>query len=372
MSRNTWIWRLSMVYMGLSFFSAWQCNDHNPAQTDDESHVVQAAGDSAQVVSAPRIAVKLFIVEKKDFSTPIFSNGTLTAGRKLTLSMPAGGQLIYFPWQAGQIIKAGEVIARVDQHELEYQIQKQQTKLALALEEKNDRLFTQGGKRGDDNSVSIETLNYIELSTGYRQAKDELAYLQHQLTLTELHAPFTALVTETKAQVGQRMTSGQDLVMVLDPASLQVHFKVLEHEAVMIKAGTRAWVEPVALPGIILPAQVKTVIPVVSKEGLVEVVATAITRHPALMEGMTVQVKLDRLIPHQLIVPKEALVLRSGKAVIFTFDPASGLAKWNYVQVAHENDRFLAISEGLQPGDQVIVSGNTNLAHDAEVEVINN
>ena len=160
--------------------------------------------------------------------------------------------------------------------------------------------------------------------------------------------------------------------MVLDPASLQVHFKVLEHEAVMIKAGTRAWVEPVALPGIILPAQVKTVIPVVSKEGLVEVVATAITRHPALMEGMTVQVKLDRLIPHQLIVPKEALVLRSGKAVIFTFDPASGLAKWNYVQVAHENDRFLAISEGLQPGDQVIVSGNTNLAHDAEVEVINN
>lgn len=339
----------------------------------DEEQIILAntASDSNTVVSAPRIPVVLATATIQNFSIPVFSNGTLVAARKVKLSMPTGGTLLEFPCRPGQRLKAGDLIARLDDVDLKYQIAKQETQLALATEEKNDRLFTQGGRRGVDSSVTSETLNYIQLSTGYRQATAELAYLRHQLTLTALYAPYAATVTEVLVQPGQRINSGQELLHIVDPLSLQVQFKVLENEAVLLSPGVPVWVAPIALPGVRLPAQVKTVIPVVSNEGLVEIIATLSQRHTALMEGMTVQVTIDRLIPRQLTVPKEARVLRSGRDVIFTYDAPSGLAKWNYVTVAHENDRFLAISEGLKAGDQVIIEGNANLAHDAEVETKN-
>jgi multidrug efflux pump subunit AcrA (membrane-fusion protein) len=53
--------------------------------------------------------------------------------------------------------------------------------------------------------------------------------------------------------------------------------------------------------------------------------------------------------------------------VVFTYE--SGLAKWNYVKTSFENSTQYVITEGLSPGDSVIVKGNLNLAHDAKVKL---
>ena len=60
--------------------------------------------------------------------------------------------------------------------------------------------------------------------------------------------------------------------------------------------------------------------------------------------------------------------MRSGKQVVFTLDGDKAL--WNYVRTGLENDSCYTIVEGLKPGDQVITSGNINLAHEAPVKVL--
>jgi len=80
-------------------------------------------------------------------------------------------------------------------------------------------------------------------------------------------------------------------------------------------------------------------------------------------------VVLEQAVPGLIVVPKSALVLRSGRPVVFTYAPEEGLPKWNYVTVAHENDEQIAVSEGLEPGMLVIFEGNLNLEHDAQVRV---
>ncbi|MDG2436788.1 MAG: hypothetical protein P8L89_06775, partial [Polaribacter sp.] len=45
----------------------------------------------------------------------------------------------------------------------------------------------------------------------------------------------------------------------------------------------------------------------------------------------------------------------------------NGLAKWNYVELAGENNDSYAIKKGLKISDTLIVSGNLNLSHDAKV-----
>ena len=84
---------------------------------------------------------------------------------------------------------------------------------------------------------------------------------------------------------------------------------------------------------------------------------------------MNVRVSIYRSLGKQLVVPKTAVVLRSGKKVVFTL--SSGKAVWNYVQTGLENATHCTILEGLKEGDTVIVSGNINLAHEAPVTVVN-
>jgi len=59
------------------------------------------------------------------------------------------------------------------------------------------------------------------------------------------------------------------------------------------------------------------------------------------------------------------VVLRQGKEVVFTYE--DGKALWNYVKTGLENSSRYTIESGLEPGMEVIVSGNLNLAHETPV-----
>jgi hypothetical protein len=83
---------------------------------------------------------------------------------------------------------------------------------------------------------------------------------------------------------------------------------------------------------------------------------------------MNVRVVIRKPVPAQLVVPKEALVIRQGKDVIFIRQDS--LAIWKYVTVEFENSTSASVKEtadGIHSGDLVIVSGNINLAHETIV-----
>jgi multidrug efflux pump subunit AcrA (membrane-fusion protein) len=88
-----------------------------------------------------------------------------------------------------------------------------------------------------------------------------------------------------------------------------------------------------------------------------------------LYPGMNVTVTLENDSPTVVLLPKSAIVTRSGKALVFAYDPDSQLAKWQYVTVGYENDELVGITEGVQAGQAVIVAGNLTLDHDARVRV---
>jgi hypothetical protein len=83
---------------------------------------------------------------------------------------------------------------------------------------------------------------------------------------------------------------------------------------------------------------------------------------------MNVRVSIHRSVGKQLVVPKGAVVLRSGKQVVFTL--SGNKAYWNYVHTGLENADSYTITDGLKEGATIITSGNINLAHESPVKVI--
>jgi multidrug efflux pump subunit AcrA (membrane-fusion protein) len=105
--------------------------------------------------------------------------------------------------------------------------------------------------------------------------------------------------------------------------------------------------------------------PQVDETGMVKVRAE-FRNNGRLIDGMNVKVIIRKPVANRLVVPKEALVIRQGKDVIFVRQDS--LAIWKYVTVEFENSTSVSIKDGLEPGDLVIVSGNVNLAHETIVK----
>jgi len=84
---------------------------------------------------------------------------------------------------------------------------------------------------------------------------------------------------------------------------------------------------------------------------------------------MNVTVSLETKAPSAVLLPKTAVVIRSGRTLVFTYDEASERAKWQYVTVGYENDEMVAVTEGVEAGQQVIVAGGLTLDHDSTVRV---
>ena len=311
------------------------------------------------------LEVKTIKITRKNFSQRSLTTGILKADQQAVIKFRASGQIEALPIQEGQFIKKGDLLCRQEQQSLQLELQQAVNGLDDALFKKKDLLVRSGGEAGVDSSVSAEVLKNIHIQSGYNKAQQAIKQIEYQINQTSLYAPFSGIVADLEPKQFQEVVAGEKFCRLINANTFEAEFTLLENEASGVKIGQLLNITPIAKPDKTIKARVRVINPVVSEEGLITFRAKLQGNVKGLFEGMNVRISIERIIPNQLVIPKEALVLRSGRQVVFIYE--NGLAKWNYVTVAYENDKVLSISEGLKEGDQVIYEGNMNLAHDSEV-----
>jgi RND family efflux transporter MFP subunit len=321
-------------------------------------------------VQAPPAVVSVTPARQDAFALRIFSSGVLRAQQKNPISMRIGGIVEALPIQPGQYVRQGTLLARLDEEALQLQLLQRKTALDEAIIEKQDLLILQRGRPDDDQSVPPEKLATILTRSGYNRALLGMQQAEQELRQCRVYAPFDGIVADLKVKPGQQVNAGQEICTLINPATFEAEFNLLEREAFQISVGQVVRVRATALSEAEFTGTISTINPVVSEQGLVTVRARVnVSAGSRLFEGMNVQVIIEKKVPKQLVLPKSAVVLRSARPVVFTFSEKEGLAKWNYVTIAYENDQEVAISEGIKFGDQVIYEGNLNLDHDAAVKI---
>jgi membrane fusion protein, multidrug efflux system len=68
------------------------------------------------------------------------------------------------------------------------------------------------------------------------------------------------------------------------------------------------------------------------------------------------------------LVPVNAVLLEDGRASVFVV--ADGVAERRDVRVGYRNNGQFEITAGLEPGERVVVTGQSSLRSDARVKVI--
>jgi len=346
------------------------------------SVVALAAGCSKPAPQPePVRAVKLVTVGARAPQAEREYSGEVRARVELRLSFRVGGKIVQRPVEAGQHVRAGQLLAELDARDYELAAQaaraqvaaaRTQRDLAAADLERFSRLRAQ-------NFISGAELDRREAALKAAQA--QLAQAQAQLSAQGNQAGYTRLLAETPgivtgvdAEPGQVVAAGAPVVRIARDGARDAVFAVPEDRLADVHVGqpvqVAAWAggEPLA-------ARVREVAASadpVTRTFLVKVALQEGAAPPPL--GATVRVRLSEAAPAQpaqgaLRLPSSALREDGGGSAVWVFEPATSTVRSQPVQVAGIAGSDVLVEQGLAPGMQVVAAGVHVLAAGQKVSI---
>lgn len=361
--------KYSLIYLffSLSFTMLTACINNEKKEMSEKG--------VETVLSDTKNEVKVMVLEKENFHHELVSNGKVNAGKKADLRFENGGIIARIYVRNGDGVKKGQKLAELDKFKLINKLKQTENSLEKARLDLQDVLIGQGYAVDDLSKVPDEILKLAKVKSGYDQMKAQYELAKREEEQATLVAPFDGVVANLFFKTFNIVSTSEVFCSIIDMKDMEVDFSVLESELPLLKKNDQVIIIPYADAASKYEGRVSEINPLVDDKGMVKVRAR-VKGKGRLFTGMNVRVNVQRSLGKQLVVPKSAVVLRSGKQVVFTLEDER--AQWNYVRTGLENIDSCVVSDkeepgvtdGLRKGDVVIVSGNVNLAHEAPVKVI--
>jgi len=345
------------------------CNGPATGTSEEDTSLVNEANISKSIAEIPLVTLHTATTGRLPLRRQ--ATGKLRARREVMIKSQTGGLLLTAPTE-GSYYKKGDLLLATDPRPLELACDRALATREEAAFRQRDLLLRLSSNLDPKDPASITNLarENILIQSGLPAAEVAMAEAEYQLSLARFTAPFSGRATDVQVQPGLQLNAGEEVCTLIDPASLEAEFSLLEQELAGTQVQGKVFVKPAAFPELRLPATLDILNPRVDDGGLLRVRARLHSYGDTrLYPGMNVTIVLETMAPVAVVLPKSAIVLRSGRILVFTYDVPSGRAKWQYVTIGYENDEQLAITEGVEPGQQVIISGGLTLYHDSGVRV---
>ncbi|RZJ92615.1 MAG: efflux RND transporter periplasmic adaptor subunit [Chryseobacterium sp.] len=326
---------------------------------------VQKEDSREPVGSKEETIVSTYQVYPKLFNYMVKGSGKIKPENQQIVIAESNGQLTYYGLKNSEVVGAGQILLKFDTRAQQIKLEQVKENIfSSSLNYQSDLLSQESLLKSKSKGIRDTVYRKIKSSTGLTNAEIEMKDLQLEIFKSNLRAPFSGKIANIKVQPHQYVRQGDELFTIYTDRSLFLETKVLESDILSIRVGQKAEIQPI-FDGSKYLAVVDDINPIVDDAGLVQI-RLKLLNPKGLIAGMNAIATI--LIPEQksLSVPKQAIVMRSGKAVVFTF--RAGKAKWNYVSLGRDNGLEVEIKNGLQAGEKVILENNLQLAHDAVVK----
>lgn len=336
----------------------WGCKSPEPAP-EGASLPLQPALDTPLVQTQ--------VAEVKTFDYTVQASGKIKAFREELVLAPRAGTLQCCPLKNGQTVDKNELLAAFETSDLELRRQRILVQQFSAQQEYESQLLGYANLLREKTAQEAEQVHKkLKAATGLLALELDLQELEQALGRSRLRAPFAGRLAQVKTQVGMAVQSGQELFRLYTNHQLYLEAQVLEVDLPQLKLGQKASVRSLALGGRSYPAQLTEIDPIVSEQGVVTV-RLSIPAARDLLLGMNASAEIRVPQKKGIVLPQAAIVLRNNRPVVFTCDE-NGRANWNYVTTGTVNGDLVEVIEGIEIGDEVIISNNVQLGHQAPVK----
>lgn len=319
--------------------------------------------------------VKLTTVEMSDTQYMRTFTGEVIASNTTELSFKVSGQLEALNVVEGDMVKKGDVIAKIDPTDFQIQVDLAKANYDLAKAQ-YERTKTAAAKK----AATASQLD--EARAGLSQAEINLKNARNQLRYTSLLAPYDGTVGEINIEAGEFVSAARAVLTVLDLNTIDLEFRVPSDVATGGPNRPKEYYSPKIRfepwPQQVYDAQLKGFV-VSPDPGTKSYLATLTMALPddipgQILPGMRVSMDLNMAqiidVPsNNILVPAEAIFVHGGNEIasnekqVWVYQ--NGMVSLTNVTIGNVSDDQIEVLKGLQPGDQVVIAGVHSI-HDGQ------
>lgn len=313
--------------------------------------------------------VQIVAASKVSTSIERERTGTLRAHQDIHIYSQEEGSITFLPFYEGDRVKAGDMVARLDDRLL-----KAQFKRAQALRSKAEKdLKRIRGLAKRKLAAEIE-LTRVETELAVAQADEQL--LATRLDYTQIRAPIDGVISERLTEQGNIVESYSHLLTISDQSSLITELNVSAllinklhlGDAVSMTIDALAGGQDLAEP--FVKGKITRIYPTlnpVTRTGIVEIALSPVPK--GALPGQLARVKLKTQEAIRLLIPFAALRRSSQGEYVYIIGD-DNRAEIRPVVSGLKIGEQIEILRGLEEGERIVTRGYTNLRNGTQVKVI--
>lgn len=325
--------------------------------------------------SRPERQVELAEVQAADGLRTVRFSGVIRAEKRAVLSFVAPARLQSRSVEEGSYVKAGEVLARLDDRGYRNQLDQARARV-VELQARLDQAVrdhfrvqklaaskTSTRERLEQAAAAVATLKASVLAADAAQGE-----AQRLLDETVLRAPFSGTVTSLLLEPNEWAAAGRPVLELVGDGPVELMVEVPESFVTRLEKQQSVKVVLPFAGNREVEGTIRSIARASMGEGQLFPVKVQLAEQPGIMPGLTAQLLLDLASENELSVPLTA-VMNPGSSRPYLFVYQEGRVTRHEVRLGQLTGGHVIVRGRLQRGDKVVVTGQSQLSDGDTVEV---
>lgn len=313
------------------------------------------------------INVQVHNVEKCQVEESIAYSGTIEESKSIPLSFSVTGNVSRVLASEGDFVRKGQLLAVLDEATMRnaYEMSAASLKQAEDAYKRLKPMYENG---------NLPEIKFIEVETGLQQAKAATAISKKNLDDCNLFSPTSGFVGSRSIEPGMNAISGFTVFNIVKIEKVYAKVSISENEIALISKGQEAIITVGALGSKKYKGSIEEIGVMADPIAHTYKIKIGIPNEKKLIKpGMICEVKIPKLnASESIIVPNQAVqVDEEGKTFVFSVDVNQKRAERKFIKTGRLLNRGIEITEGLNKGEMVVISGQQKLVNDSLVNIVN-
>lgn len=350
----------SCCILVLAVLAASGCTGTAPAATEAPAPPVNAAKIEAEAVTPSSVAT-----------------AEILANRHSTMRSETAGRVVDVLVEAGERVKGGQVLLRLDVGRPVSAAQ-----AANAAVAQSDAMLTQAERELERTKKLVRTgglpeqrlddaQDAVRLASAARDAaRAEARLARRGLTDAVVRAPFDGTVVERMVELGEYLTPGSLMLSLADTSLLKARVLLDPREAIDVTVGSPATISVYARPAEVFAGKVVRVGEVIDPRTRRLPVEVELDDHQGrLRPGLVAKFEVITGEPRiEIRVPLDGIFERFGSQHVYVIE--DGIARRRVVELGSVRAGFAEVIRGVESGETVVVKGVTRVVDGSKVQVV--
>ena len=313
-------------------------------------------------------------VERANWQPLLTAVGSVSAVQGATISAELAGTVAEIGFQSGTPVKKGDILLKLDASAEQAQLRSAEADAELAKAD-FDRARDLAARK------VISQAEFDAASAKYTQRKAAVDNIQSIIDKKEIRAPFDGIAGIREVNPGQTVPAGQNLVSLQALDQVYVDFSLPQQQLSEVQPGLTVKVSTDAIGGREFEGKLTAVNSAIDPATRsVSLQATIDNADHALRPGMFARVKV--LLPREnptLFIPATAVSYAPYGNSVYLIEKKQNeetkqdslVIRQQFIRTGEKRGDFVAVTEGLKEGDEVVSTGVFKLRNGMNVVVDN-